>query len=242
MGRIHRYRTALSRRHRSGGFGIHSPFAFNFVLNVLRERLPYYAYDELLSLRNLVATSVKKYKRHPAVISSKNAKMLFRITNYFKPHCTLQVGIDYGIATAATLLPDSRSTCILYASQPLRFAVAQQVLQPFEQRITTHALLAEALDSFASQIATIGQQPFVVVNSIDNDNDLLALRKQIFDWFDSCDEAVVIIRNIDTSRRMKLLWNEVKQHLPHGHSYTNEKLAVIVARRNLPLQHFLLWF
>ncbi|MBQ4008298.1 MAG: hypothetical protein II603_07130, partial [Muribaculaceae bacterium] len=60
--------------------------------------------------------------------------------------------------------------------------------------------------------------------------------------FDSCDEAVVIIRNIDTSRRMKLLWNEVKHHLPHGHSYTNEKLAVVVARRNLPLQHFLLWF
>ena len=46
MGRMHRYRTALSRRHRSGGFGIHSPFAFNFVLNVLRERLPYYADDE----------------------------------------------------------------------------------------------------------------------------------------------------------------------------------------------------
>ena len=168
--------------------------------------------------------------------------MLFRITNYFKPHCTLQVGIDYGIATAATLLPDSRSTCILHAPHPLRFVVAQQVLQPFEQRIATHALLAEALDSFASQIAAIGQQPFVVVNSIDNDNDLLILRKQIFGWFDSCDEAVVIIRNIDTCRRMKLLWNEVKQHLPHGHSYTNEKLAVIVARRNLPLQHFLLWF
>ncbi|MBQ3960878.1 MAG: hypothetical protein II683_03715 [Muribaculaceae bacterium] len=241
MGRIHRYRTALSRRHRSGGFGIHSPFAFNFVLNVLRERLPYYAYDELLRLRNLAAEGVKK-RRHPAVISSKNAKMLFRITNYFKPHCTLQVGIDYGIATAATLLPDSRSTCILHAPHPLRFVVAQQVLQPFEQRIATHALLAEALDSFASQIAAIGQQPFVVVNSIDNDNDLLILRKQIFGWFDSCDEAVVIIRNIDTSRRMKLLWNEVKQHLPHGHSYTNEKLAVVVARRNLPLQHFLLWF
>lgn len=242
MGRIHRYRTALSRRHRSGGFGIHSPFAFNFVLNVLRERLPYYAYDELLSQRSLVAASVKKYKRHPAVISYKNAKMLFRITNYFKPHCILQVGIDYGIATAATLLPDSRSTCNLHAPQPSRFAVAQQVLQPFEQRIATHALLAEAVDSYANQIAVTDQQPFAVVNSIDNDHDLPVLRKHIFDWFDNFDEAVIIIRNIDTNRRMKLLWNEVKQHLPHGHSYTNEKLAVVVARRNLPLQHFLLWF
>ena len=79
MGRIHRYRTALSRRHRSGGFGIHSPFAFNFVLNVLRERLPYYAYDELLSQRSLVAASVKKYKRHPAVIGSKKISGTYKL-------------------------------------------------------------------------------------------------------------------------------------------------------------------
>ena len=241
MGRIHRYRTALSRHHRSGGFGIHSPFAFSFVLNVLRERLPYYAYDELLRLRNLAADGVKK-RRHPAVISYKNAKMLFRITNFFKPNCVLQVGMDYGVATAATLLPDSRSSCIMHASQPDRFAVAHQVLQQFEQRITTHALLADALDSYERHIAATGQQPFVVANSIDNDNDLLLLRKQIFDWLDNCDNAVVIIRNIATNRRMKLLWNEVKLHLAHGHSYTNEKLAVVVARHNLPLQHFLLWF
>lgn len=38
----------LKRQRSSRGFGIHSPFAYNFVLNVLRERYPYYAYDEIV--------------------------------------------------------------------------------------------------------------------------------------------------------------------------------------------------
>jgi hypothetical protein len=48
-----RYLNAWSRHHRSGGFGIHSPYAYQFVRNVWRKRLPYYAYD---GLRQLIGT------------------------------------------------------------------------------------------------------------------------------------------------------------------------------------------
>ena len=37
----------IKRQRSSRGFGIHSPFAYNFVMNVLREKYPYYAYDEI---------------------------------------------------------------------------------------------------------------------------------------------------------------------------------------------------
>ncbi|MDE7397617.1 MAG: hypothetical protein K2M98_07820, partial [Muribaculum sp.] len=39
--------TYLKALRGSRGFGIHSPFAFEFVLNVLRDRHPFYAYEEL---------------------------------------------------------------------------------------------------------------------------------------------------------------------------------------------------
>ena len=35
----------LKRQRTSRGFGIHSPFAYDFVVNVLRERYMYYAYN-----------------------------------------------------------------------------------------------------------------------------------------------------------------------------------------------------
>lgn len=37
----------LKRQRSSRGFGIHSPFAYDFVVNVLRERCLYYAYSDI---------------------------------------------------------------------------------------------------------------------------------------------------------------------------------------------------
>ena len=37
----------IKRQRSSRGFGIHSPFAYDFVINVLRERCLYYAYSNI---------------------------------------------------------------------------------------------------------------------------------------------------------------------------------------------------
>ena len=65
--------TAAARLKRSKGFGIHSPFAFNFVVNVLRlsHRYRYYAYD---------------------VLPSGVARMIFRIANYYNPPVVTEIG------------------------------------------------------------------------------------------------------------------------------------------------------
>ena len=92
MGIIRRYRTAITRHHRSAGFGIHSPHAFNFVTNVLRGRLPYYAYDDIAALRQAVIKESASRWPHPRIISFKNAKLLFRVVNHFNPMEMLQIG------------------------------------------------------------------------------------------------------------------------------------------------------
>lgn len=42
---------ALQRYRVSRGYGVHSPFAYRFIIRVLRETLPYYGFDRLNSLR-----------------------------------------------------------------------------------------------------------------------------------------------------------------------------------------------
>ena len=37
----------INRQRHNRGFGIQSPSTFFFITQVLREKLPYYAYDEL---------------------------------------------------------------------------------------------------------------------------------------------------------------------------------------------------
>ena len=58
---------ALQRYRVSRGYGVHSPFAYRFIIRVLRETLPYYGFDRLNSLRG--------------DMSAADARLLFRITD-----------------------------------------------------------------------------------------------------------------------------------------------------------------
>ena len=102
MDLLKRYRTALARHHRSRGFGIHSPSAYRFVTQVLGERLPYYAYDDLRRLRKTLLDSGENN-----LISDHDAQLLFRITSHFAPQHILLVGADSALTIAAMLMPSS---------------------------------------------------------------------------------------------------------------------------------------
>lgn len=66
FGGIIKYPWRRFRRYRVGkGFSVHSPFAFYFITQVLRERLPYYCFR--------------------SEIKRREERRLFRVVNYFRP-------------------------------------------------------------------------------------------------------------------------------------------------------------
>ena len=113
MKTLKRLLTSFNRYKRSKGFGVHSPFAFYLILNVLRERLPYYAYANIELRSNMALNLSARISRHRRVISIKNAKMLFRIACYFNPQSIMQIGTTYGVSTTAILDVSSRSQLVI---------------------------------------------------------------------------------------------------------------------------------
>lgn len=238
MGRIKRYRTALSRHHRSRGFGIHSPFAFNFVRFVLREKSPYYCYDEMAELRQAVIDSLRDVKNHPRVVSFKGLKMIFRIANHFNPSCIMQVGTSYGLTAVSLMNVSTTSRLWLYEPHLDAYPVIGNVLAPFLNRIECYNQLDVAVADYSENLADAS--PFVVVNSIPASSDYEPL------WLLLCDmlngESVIVLRNLHRSNMMKQLWLRLKDSMSHGQSFTNEKTAVIVSLKKINLEHFFLWF
>lgn len=75
-------------RHRCG-YGVHSPFAFDLITNVIYERTPYYAYSSLeAEQKKMSANSGRKWKHE----SKKVNRLLFRLVNYIQPDTIVDAG------------------------------------------------------------------------------------------------------------------------------------------------------
>lgn len=219
-----RFFSAFTRYRRSKGFGIHSPFAFKFVLNVLREHHAYYAYSDIAVLRE----KAKKVS-HLQPLSQKEAQLLFRIANYFNPEEVMQVGNSGGIAGASMLAVANK--------MQIHTCDTSQWLSAFGHKVNVHDDFPTCQAQYSST-TTGGVQPFILVEAIP-EGQTDALRAYLSEIL--CHDAVVILRNIDLDNAMHSLWMECRDAASTGMTFSNHKLAVLVASPKLQHQHFSLW-
>ena len=105
----------INRKRHNGGYGIQSPSSFFFVTQVLKEKLPYYAYPVL----DKIVGGNRRKRSH--------FRELFRITNHHSPaNC-----ISVGSATAA---------CTMMLAKP---SIEHYAIAPAEMTDSSQALLSE---------------------------------------------------------------------------------------------------
>lgn len=83
------------------GYGVHSPFAFCLIRNVINEQTPYYAYSDLARLR-------REYPRCPRHVD----QLLFRLSNYMQPATVVQVGDGARISLRYLSAGCARARCV----------------------------------------------------------------------------------------------------------------------------------
>lgn len=238
MGKLKNIGNALSRYQASKGFGVHSPFAFKFILNVLDEKYEYYAYDKLQQLRiNVIERTRKENGYKPRVISISEAAAIFRVANYYNPQLFLSIGSSYGVAAASMLAVSKRSRMFLYDDNSAQNnAAACEILSGYGDRIVQGEDLQNTISGY---ITALGDNDmFVTVNNI-ADHDT-ATATALIDTAVSR-RGVLIMRNIDSSRNMARLWQHCKQAMTYGMTFGNGKTAVMVLNPKLPRQDFEIW-
>lgn len=80
------------------GFGVHSPFAYSIITEVIEEKTAYYAYSRM-----------KKIYGKETAIPFKAACLLFRLANRFQCRKILELKCDGGYTLVPLLLVDSRN-------------------------------------------------------------------------------------------------------------------------------------
>ena len=136
----------LFAKHKKG-FGIHSPFLYRFVSEVLYGERCFYAYDDIAELRYDLLDSkdeikvkdfgsgsrvmksdrrkIKDIAKYSA-ISEKYGEMLFRTVEYYKPKTILELGTSLGIGTLYSALPDRGATVYTIEGCPETAKIAAQ--------------------------------------------------------------------------------------------------------------------
>jgi len=119
------YRKLFNRK----GYGVHSPFVFDLITNVVADRCAYYSCDDIALIRKQltqthesihcnekemsVSKAVKRYG-----ISRKEGDFLFRLTNHYKPRTILATGSSLGLTPLYLSRYDSTVTCMTLESEP----------------------------------------------------------------------------------------------------------------------------
>jgi len=221
--------TAWSRHHRSGGFGIHSPFAYEFVRNVWRQTLPYYAYEGIHQLIGTVkVATTRSQRRQMDLIGEREARLLFRVVNFFNPHSILQVGATTGIESVAMLEVNRASRLYLYERQMEQRTLAVSVLQSQWDRVECYDDVNVATDEMLEQ----GGPAMALVN----EPIPVDVSKR---WLDA--RCVLVMRNLDRNEAMRALFDACSGYMPMGQTYTNGKIAILNPNPKLQREDFLLW-
>jgi len=222
---IHYYFSAANGR----GHGIHSPFVFGFIKNVLRDKKkhPYFSIIEtgrqkLLKQQGEIEVTdfgagsavIKTSKRAVAAIAAsslkpeKYARLLFRIVHYYQPDTILELGTSFGITSSYLAAANTRAKLYTIEGSESIAGIAGMTFE--HMGLTNIELISgdfnQTLPAILEKLKTID---LAFIDGNHRKEPTLEYFKQILDH--SNDSSILIFDDIHWSAGMEAAWDIIKQ-------------------------------
>jgi predicted O-methyltransferase YrrM len=224
---LHYFFTASSGK----GHGIHSPFVFTFIQQVLNDKRDFYAYAKVEALRAQLigdttlltiddfgagavsgGTLKKRTVGEIARVAAKPKKLgqlMFRIVNYYQPHYMVELGTSLGLSTC--YLSSGNINAKLYTLEGAG-EIARLAETHFHQLSLGQIELVKG--NFEHTLPGVLQKiPTVDLAFVDGNHR----RKATLDYFEQLmlkknDHTILIFDDIHWSKEMEEAWLKIKQH------------------------------
>jgi predicted O-methyltransferase YrrM len=214
--------------------GVHSPFVFSLLTKCFYDKKFKPEYEilkkyrkSLLENKNFIevtdfgaGSKVFKSNRRQitkiaktAGISAKRAELLFRVTHYFLPKNTLEIGTSLGLATAALALGNKSGKVITLEGCPNTANVAQNQFTEFD---------CHNVDSVVNEFENYLQDIQLRLNTETENFDLIYFdgnhsKKATLQYFELLlptinNDSVWIFDDIHWSPEMEETWEIIKEH------------------------------
>ncbi|MDE3252631.1 MAG: class I SAM-dependent methyltransferase [Bacteroidota bacterium] len=243
------------------GHGVHSPFVFSFITEVLNDDRNFYAFSDieiqresllhdgnsilvddygagsrvakpnLRRIKDIAASSLKP---------KKFSQLLFRIVDHFAPDTILELGTSLGISTAYMASARISSKVITMEGAP---AIAGKARDLFTRLGLQNITLVEGNFDHTLQptLSEAGKVDLVFIDGNHRYEPTLRYYREILPYLD--EYAILIFDDIHWSREMEQAWDEIKKDPAVTLSIDLFFIGLVFFRKELTIkQHFTIRF
>lgn len=223
---LHYYITAFNGK----GHGVHSPFVFDFIKNVLRDKKKYSCYaaiekqrDQLLQNETIISIEdfgagsaiMKSNKRvvrdiaSSSLKSKKFAQLLFRIVQYYRPATILELGTSLGITSC--YLAKANENGLVYTCEGSS-AVAGIAKNNFDvlQVKNVEIIQGDFEKTLLPLLGKLGKVDFAFIDGNHRKEPTLKYFTQLLTVANS--SSILVFDDIHWSVEMEAAWEEIKAH------------------------------
>jgi predicted O-methyltransferase YrrM len=224
-----RYLTYLLKAKR-GGHGVHSPYVYNLVKEVLEDDRSYYIFEDVEQLRRQLLKSrervqvldlgagtqsgsgaerkVSEIARYAAQLPG-HAQLLFRLVQFIKPKVMIELGTSLGVSTAYMAAANLDGKVYSIEGAPSIAALAQRHLKHLgiqNADIRTGSFETE----LPALLKELGRADWVYLDG----NHRKAPTLQYFEWLLPYmqEQSVLVFDDIHWSPEMEEAWLEICSH------------------------------
>ncbi len=212
------------------GHGVHSPFVFNFITQVLNDKRFFYCYktieilreqlkadDKLLTIEDFGAgsrihTHTQRTVKDIATSSLKPKKysqLLFRMVNYFQPATILELGTSLGITTSYLAGGKADAQVITMEGAKAIAAIAKQNFKSLQLK-NIQVVTGNFDDTLPGTLQKLSSVDFAFIDG----NHRLQPTLHYFELLlpKVHEHSVLIFDDIHWSSEMEEAWNTIKAH------------------------------
>lgn len=223
---LHYYFTAQNGK----GHGIHSPFVFDFVINVLNDKRNYYAYGQVedmrgellrdkhvLEIEDMGAGSVVAKTRQRRICDiarhaakpAKYGQLLFRMVNYYQPSSVIEMGTSLGVTTAYLA---GANTALPVITLEGASSVAEEATRNFAALGLTNIRLIEGNfdHTLPKVIDIVYKTGLVFIDGNHRKEPTLRYFHQLLEKVDA--DSILIFDDVHWSEEMEEVWERIKEH------------------------------
>lgn len=212
------------------GHGMHSPFVYDFIINVLNDDRDFYTYDAVEEIRKQLlkdervitvddfgagSTKLVSSERKVCDIArsslkpKKYAQLLFRMVNYYQPKTILELGTSLGITTAYLAMAGKQSTIITMEGADVIAAIAQTNFKNLG--LNNIELVKGNFDeTLSSVVRCLLSIDFAFIDGNHRKEPTLHYFEQLL--LVTNNDTIIVFDDIHWSEEMEAAWKQIKKH------------------------------